>query len=509
LSHDEHGGARGPESTPSRDAAHAARSGAMQTLTIAVQGSLSITHVLLARLFGQAVFGSYQSCLATLEIVTRAGTGGADKGMLRYIAAYRAQGDSELERSALGTGLRLCIGVAGVLALSLIAASGLVAEATHTAPFASALRVMAPAAVFTGCVYVLVNASLGTKVTYANFVVRGLGEPLLLMAAGLLAALFGRNLIQLAGAHLIAAAATFVLALFVVGRVFGRGEIARALRSRRLPGFARYSIPLGAAEMTNAILQRADIILVTTLVGPSMAAVYAAAEFLSRVIGNARSVFDAVAAPVFSEAIHLDQRDRLLYNLRLMGRWVATAAVPIAVTVIALRRELLSLYGPGFTAGATAMILLAASQLVNATLGLCGYVLVVGGWSRLMFVNNVLAALTNIGLCLALIPRFGIIGAAAGALAGVTVIGGLMAVEVRLTQGISPMGWSILKPFAAGAIALGLELAVGRWIDPPALRVPLVIIVGLVSYLGVLAALRLAPEDRRLLESAWRRVRSR
>jgi O-antigen/teichoic acid export membrane protein len=155
------------------------------------------------------------------------------------------------------------------------------------------------------------------------------------------------------------------------------------------------------------------------------------------------------------------------------------------------------------------MILLAASQLVNATLGLCGYVLVVGGWSRLMFVNNVLAALTNIGLCLALIPRFGIIGAAAGALAGVTVIGGLMAVEVRLTQGISPMGWSILKPFAAGAIALGLELAVGRWIDPPALRVPLVIIVGLVSYLGVLAALRLAPEDRRLLESAWRRVRSR
>jgi O-antigen/teichoic acid export membrane protein len=123
-------------------------------------------------------------------------------------------------------------------------------------------------------------------------------------------------------------------------------------------------------------------------------------------------------------------------------------------------------------------------------------------------VNNVLAALTNIGLCLVLIPRFGLIGAAIGALAGVTVIGGLMAVEVRLTRGISPIGWSILKPFVAGAITLALQLAVGRWIDPAALRVPLVIGVGLVSYLGVLVALRLAPEDRRLLESAWRRVRA-
>jgi len=81
-----------------KDVAHAARSGAMQTLTIAVQGLLSVTHVLLARLFGQTVFGLYQTCLAMLEIVTRAGSGGAPQGMLRYVAAHRARGEADMVR---------------------------------------------------------------------------------------------------------------------------------------------------------------------------------------------------------------------------------------------------------------------------------------------------------------------------------------------------------------------------------------------------------------------------
>jgi O-antigen/teichoic acid export membrane protein len=488
---------------------HAARSGAMQTLTIAVQGLLTVTHVLLARLFGQPVFGLYQTCLAYIEILTRAGTGGAPQGMLRYVAAHRARGEPDVVRSALGTGLRLAVGMSATLALTLIAASGLVARIAHEPTLETALGVMAPAVVFTGCVYVLVNASLAAKVTRANFIVRGLGEPLLFMAAGLSAALFGRSVFQLAVAHVLAAALTFALALFVVGRVFGRGEIARAVRSPWLPGFARYSTPLGAAELMNAILQRADIVLLTTLVGPSAAGAYAAAEFVSRVISNARYVFDAVAAPVFSEAIHLGQDDRLRYNLQLMSRWVATAALPIAVTVVALRHELLSLYGPAFVTAAAAMTVLAVSHLMNATMGLMGYILVVGGRSRLVLANNVIATVVNVGLALLLIPHLAMVGAAIAVLTSVTLSGLLFLVQVRMIHGIYPFAWATLKPLAAGAVALGVELAIRAAVGPLGARIPLVIIAGLASYLGALAGLGLAPEEKRLVTNAWARLRRR
>ena len=59
------------------------------------------------------MFGSYQTCLAILEMLTRTGTAGADKGMLRYVAAHRARGEAELVRSALGTGLRLAFALGG------------------------------------------------------------------------------------------------------------------------------------------------------------------------------------------------------------------------------------------------------------------------------------------------------------------------------------------------------------------------------------------------------------
>jgi O-antigen/teichoic acid export membrane protein len=490
-----------------RDVTHAARSGAIQVLTIAGQALLTVTHVLLARLFGPVVFGGYQTCVAIVEMLTRTGTGGADKGMLRYVAAHRARGEGDLVRSALGTGLRLAGGIAGTLAVTLIAGSGVVAHVMREPSLAGALRVMAPAIAFTGCVYVLVNASLAAKVTHANFVVRGLGEPAVLMAAGLLAALVGRSLIPLAIAHVLAAAATFTLAVFVVGRVFGRGEIARAIRSPWLRGFPQFSIPLGIAELMNAILQRADIVLLTAFVGPSATAVYAASEFISRVVGNARYVFDGIAAPVFSEALHLGQRERLHSNLLLMTRWVATAAAPIAVTVVALRHELLALYGPSFQAGAVAITVLVAGHLLNATLGLTGYIILVAGGSRLVLINNVVAAVVNVTLGLILIPHLGMVGTAIASLVSVATLQGAYVVQVRLAHGVLPISWSTLKPFAAAAVMLAVESLVAGQVARPAARIPLAIVAGLASYLGALAALGLAPEDRRLLARVSARVR--
>lgn len=493
--------------TGSRDVTHAARSGAIQVLTIAGQALMAVTHVLLGNLFGATVFGRYQAGLAFMEVLTRTGTGGADKGMLRYVAAHRARGEGELVRSALGTGLRLALGIGGTLALWLAASSGIIAYLTHESTLTATLRVMAPAIVCTGCMYVLVHASLAAKVTHANFIVRGLGEPLLFMAAGLIAAAFGRTAMNLAVAHVLAAAATFTLALFVVGRVFGRGEIGHAVRSPWLKGFAPFSIPLGAAELMNAILQRADVVLLTTFVGSTATGIYAAAEFLSRVVGNARYVFDGVAAPVFSEALHLGQRDRLRSNLLLMSRWVATAAAPIAVTIVALRHELLALYGPTFEPGANAITVLAASHLVNATFGLSGYILVVSGRSVLMLKNNVAVAVVNVALGLLLIPRFGIMGAAIAALAGVVLLHTLVTIEVRLAHGVYPVGWSTLKPIAAAAIMLGIERLVSTNVGRPAARIPLVIAAGLVSYLAALVALGLAPEDRALIGRMRERIR--
>jgi O-antigen/teichoic acid export membrane protein len=491
--------AQGGESGRQKDAAHAARSGAVQVLTVGAQALITVTHVLLARLFGPVVFGGYQACLAILEVLTRGGTGGADKGMLRYIAGFRARGETELAKSALGTGLRLCLGISGVAALLLVLLAEPIAKLSHAPAMATGLRLLAPAVVLTGTMWVLVQASLAAKVTRANLIVRGVGEPTLLLVAGLGAALVGRSLAHLALAHMLATAVTLGLAVVVVGRVFGRGEIRRAMTAPRLRGFAGFTIPLGLADLTNAILQRADVVLLTIFVGPRATAIYAAAEFLTRVTSNARYVFDSVAAPMFSEAIHLGDRDRLRANLRLITRWVTLAAAPIAVTVVALRRDLLALYGPDFHGGATALCLLAMGHLVNAILGLTGWILTVSGRSRAILATNIIAAAANIALGLTLIPRFGLVGTAIATLSSVTLVNALFVLEVWYWNRVHAFGLPVAKPLIAAAATLVVELAVARLVGPVAARVVLLVLAGLATYLGALFALGLAPEERRLL----------
>jgi len=106
-----------------------------------------------------------------------------------------------------------------------------------------------------------------------------------------------------------------------------------------------------------------------------------------------------------------------------------------------------------------------------------------------------------------LIPRFGMMGASIAVLSSVVLSGLLVLVEIRILHGIYPFALPTLKPFVAGAVALGVQLALGAHIDRVALRVPLVIVAGLVCYLGALALLGLPPEDRRLAAGLWARLR--
>ncbi len=485
-----------------QDVAHAARSGGMQVLTVAAGALLSVTHVLLARLFGRAVFGSYQASLAILDLVTRGGTGGAGGGMLRYVAAHRARGEEDQVRSAIGTGLRLCLLMSAAAAALLVATAGPLAHIMREPALETALRIVAPAAIATGCMLVLVQASLSAKVTRANFYVRGLGEPVSLLLAGLSAALVGRSLATLAVAHVVAATATLLLAIVAVGRVFGRGELGRAMRAPRLAGFIPFSLPLAVGDVLNGVLQRADIILLTMFVGTSAAGVYAASEFITRIIASARSVFDSVAAPVFAEAVSLGQRDRLKQNLVMMNRWVVTVSAPIALTVLVLRRDLLALYGSDFQAGATTVAILAMSHWVNVSFGLMGWILVGGGRSRLLLQNNIVVAVVNVLLGVTLIPRFGLLGAALAALGSVVLLHTQVLIEVRLWFGIYPFDRTILKPLAAAAATLAVELALDSHVAPAGLRIPLVVVAGLVSYVTVLGLLGLAPEEARLVAGA-------
>jgi O-antigen/teichoic acid export membrane protein len=465
--------------------------------------------MMVSRLFGQSAYGIYRASVDLSEVLMRAGMAGADKSMLRFVAAHRVGGEERQETEALGSGLRLSGGILLLLSVGLAVAAPWFARVWGQPDYTAVLRLLAPSIFTGGLVVVLMAATLAAKVTRVNLLVRGAVEPLLLLAATVIAWAVSPTVAAVSVAHLVTYGVLLALAWLGAEIVLGRGRLVAALRSRAHPTLARFALPIGASELMNALLQRANVFILSAHSGAATVAVFAAAEELGRSVGAVRMAFDSIISPMMAEALRQRDVERLRYNLALMTRWVASASAPIAVTLFVLRPQLLSLYGPHYQSGVAAMGLLLAGHLVNGVLGLTPFVLVMAGRSRLFFWDNFGSAIANLVLSLALIPRYGVTGAAVASLVSVTGVQVALSVQAYWLEGVHPLERALAKPFVAAAAAMAAELGVGLLPLRGAARVALVVVAGLVVYPAALLALRPGDEERRFIRRIGGRLLGR
>jgi O-antigen/teichoic acid export membrane protein len=499
-----------------QDVRHAAVGAGTNILAILASLSEAAFHPVAAHLFGTAFYGLYRWGVSCAEPLLRLSPLGTDKGLLRHIASHRVAGEAELEQRSLRTAFWLTLAAGLSLALLAFLFAGPLAALQGKPEVATAIRFLAPSLPCSALILVLISATMAAKTMRYNLLVRGITQPLSLL---LLTVLLGTLLPTLAGlcvAHLLAVALTATLAFWAAARVFRAMPLSRALWPTSAPGGAapffhgemvRFSIPMGLSEFLNSILQRTDIILIAFFAGPETLGIYAGAEALSRVASNIRYAFDPVASPVLSEALRQKDMGRLRYNLRLMTRWTTIITVPLLLSMIVFRNELLRFFPQAFVAAGPALVVLLFGHLLNGTLGLTGWVIAMAGRSRLVLLNNLICASVNVVLCCILIPRMGLLGAALSSASSVALMQTLMLVEVALLYRVHPFSAGFFKALAAGAVVLLLaEFAVAALDLPTLASLVLRAVVILAGYGLILFALGLGSEERELVQKFRRRL---
>src|SRR5439155_15247716 len=99
---------------------------------------------------------------------------------------------------------------------------------------------------------------------------------------------------------------------------------------------------------------------------------------------------------------------------RMIGVLMIVGGVP-GVLVLVFAKEVMSIFGPEFVTGTTALRTLIAGQLVLFVLGPVGSVLIMTGLGRLSFWNSMGGTASVVVLSALLIPPFGVEGAAIAA----------------------------------------------------------------------------------------------
>jgi O-antigen/teichoic acid export membrane protein len=159
-----------------------------------------------------------------------------------------------------------------------------------------------------------------------------------------------------------------------------------------------------------------------------------------------------IFAPTIAD-LHARKEHELLARLfQSLTKWVLGLTLPLALVVMVFARPLMRIFGHDFESGWPILIIGTAGQLVNCGVGSVGYLLLMSGnEKRLIKVQAAMAALTVLA-CVIMVPKLGMVGAAAAAALTNVGTNAWNLLEVRKGLGISPYNrsyWHLVFPTAA------------------------------------------------------------
>jgi PST family polysaccharide transporter len=212
-----------------------------------------------------------------------------------------------------------------------------------------------------------------------------------------------------------------VLATILMMRLWHVDRLTVGLRSAtrgELRDLVVNTWPLVIAGFSMVVYMRIDQIMLASMMGDTGVGLFSAAVKISEALYFIPTAVIATAAPAFTAAHQRSQADYTRHMLRVMRVLVWLAIAIAAILACFSHFIILTLYGPNY-APAAAVLSIHAWIYVLVSLNCCGNQwLLDKGYFHCNMYQTLGGALMNIVLNLALIPKFGIIGAAIASFAG-------------------------------------------------------------------------------------------
>jgi len=444
--------------------AKVARGGAAGLLGAGVSALLTVAlTVLVTRSFARAQAGVFFAAMSLFLIVTGVANLGAYNGVVYFVARFRALGTPDRIDGALRAAIRPVVIASCVLAIGMFAAAGPVARhvlpgagQSHAALATAAVRALALALPFAAMLDTFLAATRGYREMRPTVVIDKLARPVTqVLLVGAVAAVGSATQLAPAWAapYVPAAAVAWLWLRRVRRRHQGAGEVRRHVRppagdSRE---FWRFTAPRSLATLAQIVIQRLDIVLVGVLRGPAEAAVYTAATrfLVAGQLGNA--AISMAAQPRFTELFAVGDRRGANTVYQTTTAWLVVLTWPLYLLAMIYAPTVLAVFGHAYHAGAAVMVVLGFAMLVATGCGLVDMVLTTTGRTTWSLANGLLAVTVNVGVDLALIPRYGMVGAAIGWAAAIGVTNLVPLAQVAAVVRVHPFGRGAL---ASGGLAV-------------------------------------------------------
>jgi O-antigen/teichoic acid export membrane protein len=479
------------------DLAWIAQGGGALLLASALGNGLSYAFgIFLARMLGPGEFGLFALGLTFLNTLALTAVFGLDTAAVKFVSEQLGRGAHDAARvtiiqsvaAASLTGLLFAGGLAW-------ASATLAASLYHMPALVPVLWWVAGAIPVVSVTTVLLSSLQAFKTVRYTVALKYAWEPAGKFALAALGLWAGWGLFGVFGAILATSVVSLLFALRWTARQAGLKPGSLHTGSwAAMAGILAFASPLIVSNLFGIIAPRSDVLILGAWATADDVGVYSAAFQTSAILALIVGAFETTIAPVMGGLLARDDGHGVETVYRVASRWLLMLTLPLFLLVVVFRNDVLSLYGDRFVAGADCLLLLACAQLFNSTTGPAASVILMAGHSRkIMTVSLVVGTLLLAGN-LMLIPRFGMLGAALATTACQVLASLIRVAQVWRLHRMLPWSWGMLKPVAAGALALASAHAAR---DMGALAsVPALMAVLLSAYAAGLLLLAVEEADR-------------
>lgn len=380
-------------------------------------------HVFLARRLGAADYGRYTYAMGWMNIAQLVVSFELGIVALRFLGAYRAQGEWGLIHGLLRRS-RAVILVAWLACLALLSiVLGLwhwTIDPDVQRAFLAAALVLPVAALLQleGKFLLGFDRPLDARIPFD--VVR----PLLVLGLFALIVAGGRDAQawEAVAANGVGALVALIISVFLFQRIVPK-QITEAPPQYDMANWARTALTLFAISSFQLIIsQQSDVVILGLLRDTTRAGWYSAASQLATLVGIVASISGDVAAARIAARYTAGDRAGLRNVIQRVALLNVAIALPILLFLVFAGRPLLRIYGSSFVLAYPVLWRLGLSQLIAASIGsLGGVVLAMTGKQRLAAPYIMGSAVLNLVLTLWWTPAFGMIGTAEATLAAVAV----------------------------------------------------------------------------------------
>jgi O-antigen/teichoic acid export membrane protein len=458
-----------------RELVRLARGGAVNLVGgVAAAGFGYAFAVVVARGLGVSDAGVFFEVVALSLMLTTFAQLGTTGGAVRMIASYLATGHGQDVRRTLTVALVPVVAVSLALAGALAVCAPLVArvlvQGGNHQVAVEYLRITAAFLVVDATFGVLLRACQAFGAMLPLVALGSIGVPGLRFAGGMAVVALGLGPTAMILVWFVPEIVALAVASEWLRRLVRSAEPEAPQappRSHRELGseFWRYTAYQAFSTVVAIILLRLDVILLGALDSTRSAAVYSAA---GRYLVAGTTLLTAIVFVVGPQLAGMLSQERysaarLVYQTATL--WLVAVSFPVFLTLAVFAPVLMSVFGPRFVDGQTALMILALAMLVNMGTGAVRAALSMGGRSGWVLMDNMAALAVNVVLNVVLIPRIGMDGAAIAWAASI-VVGNLLPLgQVYRLWGLQPVSQGGLRVVVAtglyGAVCIVVRVVAG------------------------------------------------